>query len=63
RWNPTDVVVVDMGVDEGGQSLVRRELCDAGVAFFPLTGNPVPPAAFVKNEVVTSANTNRFYLE
>jgi ribose transport system substrate-binding protein len=77
RWDPENKVVVTMGVDEAGQSLIRRGLSDAGVAFFPehygeyivpaiaaaLMGNAVPPAAFVKNEVITLANIDRWYPE
>jgi ABC-type sugar transport system substrate-binding protein len=75
RWNPANKIVVTMGVDETGQSLIPRGLSDAGVAFLPeyygeyivpaiaavLTGNAVPPAAFVKNEVITLSNIDRWY--
>jgi len=75
RWNPDNKIIVTMGVDQLGQSLIRDGLSDAGVAFFPeyygdyivpvvaamLTGNPVPPAIFVQNEVITKANIDRWY--
>jgi len=75
RWDPANKIIVTIGVDELGQSLIRDGSSDAGVAFFPehygeylvpavaalLTGNPVPPAVFVQNEVVTLANIDRWY--
>jgi ribose transport system substrate-binding protein len=75
RWDPDNKIIVTMGVDQLGQSLIRDGLSDAGVAFFPeyygeyivpvvaaiLTGNPVPPAIFVQNEVITGDNIDRWY--
>jgi ribose transport system substrate-binding protein len=75
RWDPDNKIIVTMGVDQLGQSLIRDSLSDAGVAFFPeyygeyivpavaaiLTGNPVPPAIFVQNEVITRDNIDRWY--
>jgi ribose transport system substrate-binding protein len=75
RWEPANKIIVTIGVDELGQSLIRDGSSDAGVAFFPehygeylvpavaalLTGNPVPPAVFVQNEVITLANIDRWY--
>ncbi len=75
RWDPDNKIIVTMGVDKLGQSLIRDGLSDAGVAFFPeyygeyivpmvaamLTGNPVPPAIFVQNEVITRTNIDRWY--
>jgi ABC-type sugar transport system substrate-binding protein len=75
RWEPETKVVVTIGVDQLGQSLIREGLSDAGVAFFPehyaeyivpavaamLTGNAVPPGIFVQNEVITKANIDTWY--
>jgi ribose transport system substrate-binding protein len=75
RWDPDNRIIVTMGVDQLGQSLIRDGLSDAGVAFLPeyygeyivpavaamLTGNPVPPAIFVQNEVITRDNIERWY--
>ncbi len=75
RWDRDNTVVVTMGADALGQSQVRDGLSDAAVAFFPehygdyivpavaalLTGNAVPPSIFVKNEVITGANIDRWY--
>ncbi len=75
RWNPDNKIIVTMGVDQLGQSLIRDGLSDAGIAFFPeyygeyivpvvaaiLTGNPAPPAVFVRNEVITRDNIDSWY--
>jgi len=77
RWDPGNAVVVTMGMNETGQSLLRREMSDAGVAFLPekygqyvvpmiaavVAGAPVPPASYVKNEVITRGNIDRYYPE
>ena len=75
RWDPANKIIVTMGVDQIGQALIRDGSSDAGVAFLPeyygayvvpivaalLTGNTAPPAAFVRNEVITRANIDRWY--
>jgi ribose transport system substrate-binding protein len=75
RWDPANEVIVTLGVDQLGQSLIRDGLSDAGVAFFPehygeyivpavaamLTGNAVPPGIFVESEVITKANIDKWY--
>ena len=75
RWEPANKIIVTMGMDEIGQVQLREGLSDAGIAFFPerygeyvvpavcamLTGNPVPPYVFVKHEVITRDNLERWY--
>jgi ribose transport system substrate-binding protein len=75
RWDPGNKIIVTMGVDQLGQSLIRDSLSDAGVAFLPeqygeyivpavaaiLTGHSVPHAIFVQNEVITRDNIDRWY--
>ena len=75
RWDPKDVVVITLGVDELGQSQIRDNLSDGGVAFFPehygeyvvpavvamLQGQPVPPYIFVENVIVNKSNVDKWY--
>lgn len=75
RWDPANKVIVTLGVDALGRSLIRDGRSDAGVAFFPeyygeyivpavaamLTGNAVPPGIYVEGEVITRANIDRWY--
>jgi ribose transport system substrate-binding protein len=75
RWSAEDSIIVTMGMDEIGQAQLREGLSDAGIAFLPerygeyivpavcaiLTGNAVPSHVFVRNEVITQANLDRWY--
>jgi len=75
RWDPANVVVITLGMDELGQSQIRDGLSDGGVAFFPerygeyvvpavcatLAGQPVPPYIFVENVIVNSKNVDKLY--
>ncbi len=75
RWDVDNKVIVTIGADEIGQSLIRQGLSDATVAFFPehygryivpsvaamLTGNAAPPTSYVENEVITKANIDTWY--
>jgi len=75
RWDPKNVVVITLGMDELGQSQIRDGLSDGGVAFFPehygeyvvpavcatLAGAPVPPYIFVENVIVNSKNVDKMY--
>jgi ribose transport system substrate-binding protein len=75
RWDPNNVVVVTLGMDELGQSQIRDNLSDGGVAFFPerygeyvvpavcamLQGQPVPPYIFVENVIVNAKNVDKWY--
>ncbi len=75
RWDPKNVVVITLGVDELGQSQIRDGLSDGGVAFFPehygeyvvpavvamLQGQPVPPYIFVENIVINKTNIDKWY--
>ena len=75
RWNPADKIIITLGVDELGQSQIREDQSDAGIAFFPekygeyvvpavvatLQGKAVPPWIYVDNEVITKANIDKFY--
>jgi len=75
RWDPNDTIIITLGCDELGQSLVREGLTDASIAFFPekygeyvvpavcaiLQGQPVPPYIYVENEIITKANIDKFY--
>jgi ribose transport system substrate-binding protein len=75
RWNADDSIIVTMGMDEIGKAQLREGLSDAGIAFLPerygqyivpavcaiLTGNPVPPSIFVRNEVITASNLEKWY--
>ncbi|TFG59990.1 MAG: sugar ABC transporter substrate-binding protein [Spirochaetales bacterium] len=75
RWNPADVIVITLGVDELGQSQIREGLSDAGIAFFPekygeyivpavvtmLQGQAVPHWIYVQNEVITKENIDKYY--
>ena len=74
-WDLDNKIVITLGVDELGQTMIRDGLSDAGIAFFPehygeyvipavaaiLTGNAVPPDIFVDNEVITKANIDKWY--
>jgi len=75
RWNPDDIIIITLGVDELGQSQIRDGLSDAGIAFFPerygeyvvpavvtmLQGKAVPPWIYVENEIITKANIDKWY--
>jgi len=75
RWDPKNVVVITLGMDELGQSQIRDGLSDGGVAFFPerygeyvvpaviasLQGAPVPPYIFVENVIVNKSNIDKWY--
>jgi ribose transport system substrate-binding protein len=75
RWNPADVIVITLGVDNLGKLQIRKGLSDAGVAFFPekygeylipaacalLEGAPVPSHLYVENEIITKENIDQFY--
>jgi len=75
RWDPDDIIVITLGVDELGQSQVREGLSDAGVAFFPehygeyivpaacamLEGEAVPAYIYVQNEYITLDNIDEWY--
>jgi ribose transport system substrate-binding protein len=75
RWDAEDIIIITLGVDELGQSQIRDDLSDAGIAFFPehygeyvvpavcamLQGKAVPPWIYVENEVITKANIDKWY--
>jgi ribose transport system substrate-binding protein len=75
RWDADDIIIITLGVDELGQSQIREGASDAGIAFFPerygeyvvpavcamLEGEAVPPWIYVENEVITSANIDKYY--
>ncbi len=75
RWNPEDLIVITLGVDELGKLQIRKGLSDAGVAFFPekygeylipaacaiLEGAPVPSHMYVENAIITKDNIDQFY--
>ena len=75
RWDPDDIIVVTLGVDELGQSQIRDGSSDAGIAFFPekygefivpavcaiLDGEAVPPWIYVSNEIITLDNIDEWY--
>jgi len=75
RWNPDDIIVITLGVDELGQAQLREGAGDAGIAFFPerygeyvipavcamLEGQAVPAQIYVKNEVITKENIEQYY--
>jgi ribose transport system substrate-binding protein len=77
RWSPDDTIIVTQGLDELGQTQIRGGLTDAAIAYFPedygeylipmaiamLTGQPVPPAVYIENAVVTLENIDQFYPE
>jgi ribose transport system substrate-binding protein len=77
RWNADDIIIITLGVDELGQSQIRKNESDAGIAFFPekygeyvvpavcamLEGEAVPPWIYVENEVITKDNIGRYYPE
>jgi ribose transport system substrate-binding protein len=74
-WDLDSKIVITLGVDELGQTMIRDGLSDAGIAFFPerygeyvipavaaiLTGNAVPPYIYVENEMITKANIDKWY--
>ena len=74
-WDLNNKIVITLGVDELGQTMIRDGLSDAGIAFFPerygeyvipavaaiLTGNAAPPWIFVENEIITKANIDKWY--
>ncbi len=75
RWDPENVVVITLGVDELGQSQIRDGLSDGGVAFFPerygeyvvpaviaaLQGAPGPAYIFVENVIINKSNIDKWY--
>ena len=75
RWNPDEIIVITLGVDNLGKLQIRKGLSDAGVAFFPekygeylipaacalLEGAPVPSHLYVENEIITKENIDQFY--
>ena len=75
RWDPNDIIVITLGVDELGQSQIRDGLSDAGIAFFPehygeyvvpavaaiLEGHAVPAWIYVENVVITKDNIDEWY--
>jgi len=75
RWDADDIIIITLGVDELGQSQIRNNESDAGIAFFPehygeyvvpavcamLEGEAVPPWIYVENEVITKDNINEWY--
>jgi len=74
-WDLNNKIVITLGVDELGQTMIRDGLSDAGIAFFPerygeyiipavaalLTGNAAPPWIFVENEIIIKANIDKWY--
>jgi len=77
RWDPDDIIIITLGVDDLGKSQIRDGSSDAGIAFFPehygeyvvpavcamLEGQAVPPWIYVENEVITRDNIDQFYPE
>lgn len=75
RWSPEDTIIITLGCDELGQSMLRDGLTDAAIAFFPekygeyiipavcaiLEGQAVPPYIYVENEVITKENIDQYY--
>jgi ribose transport system substrate-binding protein len=75
RWNPQDMIVITLGVDDLGKSQIREGFSDAGIAFFPekygeylipaacaiLEGAPVPSHMYIENEIITRENIDQFY--
>jgi ribose transport system substrate-binding protein len=75
RWNPEDLIIITIGIDDLGKSQIREELSDAGVAFFPekygeyivpaacaiLDGTPVPSHMYVEHQIITRENIDQFY--
>jgi ribose transport system substrate-binding protein len=75
RWDSNDIIIITLGVDELGQSQIRKGESDAGIAFFPehygeyvvpavcamLEGQAVPPWIYVENEIITKANIDEWY--
>jgi ribose transport system substrate-binding protein len=75
RWDADDIIIITLGVDELGQSQIRNDESDAGIAFFPehygeyvvpavcamLEDEAVPPWIYVENEVITKANIDKWY--
>jgi ribose transport system substrate-binding protein len=75
RWDADDIIIITLGVDELGQSQIRKNESDAGIAFFPehygeyvvpavcaiLEGEAVPPWIYVENEVITKENIDEYY--
>jgi ribose transport system substrate-binding protein len=74
-WDLNNKIIITMGVDDLGQTMIRDGLSDAGIAFFPerygeyvipavaaiLTGNAAPPWILVEHEVITKANIDKWY--
>jgi ribose transport system substrate-binding protein len=77
RWDPDDIIIITLGVDELGQSQIRKGESDAGIAFFPeyygeyvipavcamLENEAVPPWIYIENEVITKDNIDEWYPE
>ncbi|MCF7944923.1 MAG: sugar ABC transporter substrate-binding protein [Spirochaetia bacterium] len=77
RWSEDDIILVTLGVDELGQTLIRSEQADAGVAFLPenygrycvpaavaaMLDEPVPENIYIDNKVITKDNIDEYYPE
>jgi len=75
RWDTKNVVVITLGMDELGQSMIRDGQSDGGVAFFPehygeyvvpaiiatLQGQPIPPYLYVENVIINKSNIDKYY--
>ncbi len=75
RWNPDDIIIITLGVDNLGKLQIRKGLSDAGVTFFPekygeylipaacaiLKGAPAPSHMYVENVLITKKNIDEFY--
>lgn len=75
RWDQDQIILVTLGVDELGQTLIRSSQADAGIAFLPeqygrysvpaavamMYGEPVPENIFIENKVITLDNINEYY--
>ena len=75
RWQRHNLIIITLGVDNLGKLQIRKNLSDAGVAFFPerygeylipaacamLKGAPVPSHMYVENVIITKQNIDDFY--
>ena len=75
RWDPENIIIITLGVDNLGKLQIRKGWSDAGVTFFPekygeyiipaacaiLQGAPVPSHMYVENLVITKENIDEFY--
>ncbi|PID56771.1 hypothetical protein CSB45_10040 [candidate division KSB3 bacterium] len=74
-WNPDNIIIITLGVDNLGKLQIRKGLSNAGVTFFPekygeylipaacaiLQGSPVPSHMYVEHRIISRENIDTVY--